>query len=157
MENYPGHLTKNQITDYLAQKKAIPFKTELKEDDILITSDTIVWHNNKPLEKPKNETEAFNMLIAMSGNRHEVITSVCFTTVKLQKTVHAITKVSFKTLTEEEVRYYIKNYRPFDKAGAYGIQEWLGHIAIEKIEGSYFNVAGLPTHLVYSELNNIVT
>ncbi|MCB0374315.1 MAG: Maf family protein, partial [Sinomicrobium sp.] len=150
------HLTKNAITDYLAQKKAAPFKAELKENDILITSDTIVWYNGKALEKPKNGEEAFAMLTSLSGKVHEVITSVCFTTVQRQKTVHAVTKVHFKTLTEAEIGYYIEKYKPFDKAGAYGIQEWIGYIAIEKIEGSYFNVAGLPTHLVYRELNDLI-
>lgn len=156
-EDYPAHLTGSEISDYLAEKKAIPFKNTLKERDILITSDTIVWHNGKALGKPENEQQAFAMLMALSGISHEVITSVCFTTVASQKTVHAVTKVYVKSLTEAEIRYYIKNYHPFDKAGAYGIQEWIGYTCIERIEGSYFNVAGLPTHLVYRELNAIIT
>ena len=154
-EIYPKHLISNEITDYLAQKKAIPFNGTLKENDILITSDTIVWHNNKALGKPENKQEAFTTLMSLSGTFHEVVTSVCFTTSAAQKTVHAITKVYFKTLSEAEISYYKKNYNPFDKAGAYGIQEWIGKTCIEKIEGSYFNVAGLPTHLVYAELNKI--
>ncbi len=93
--------------------------------------------------------------MSLSGTFHEVVTSVCFTTSAAQKTVHAITKVYFKTLSEAEISYYIENYAPLDKAGAYGIQEWIGKTCIEKIEGSYFNVAGLPTHLVYAELNKI--
>lgn len=157
VEDYPDTLIKSEITDYLSQKKAIPIRDTLRKKDILITSDTIVWHCDKALGKPENEQEAFNMLMSLSGDSHEVITSVCFTTVRFQKTVHAVTKVYFKPLTEEELWYYIKNYKPFDKAGAYGIQEWIGYTGIEKIEGSYFNVAGLPTHLVYRELNAIVT
>lgn len=156
-ENYPDHLISNEITDYLAQKKAAPFNGALKENDILITSDTIVWHNNKALGKPENEQEAFDTLMSLSGSFHEVVTSVCFTTITAQKTVNNVTKVYFKTLTEAEISYYIENYNPFDKAGAYGIQEWIGKTCIEKIEGSYFNVAGLPTHLVYAELNKITS
>ncbi|WP_053992879.1 Maf-like protein [Mangrovimonas sp. TPBH4] len=151
-EEYPTRLRHFEISDYLAQLKAIPFKEDLKEHTILITSDTIVWHDNKALGKPKHEQEAFEMLRSMSGKTHEVITSVCFTTTSIQKTVNAITKVSFKELTDDEIHYYIKTCKPFDKAGAYGIQEWIGQIGITKIEGSYFNVVGLPTHLVYKTL-----
>ncbi|MEY8847591.1 Maf-like protein [Psychroserpens sp. XS_ASV72] len=155
-EDYPDRLQHFEISDYLSQLKAIPFKEELQDNDILITSDTIVWHDNKALGKPINHDEAFEMLSSMSGKTHEVITSVCFTTSKLQKTVNAITKVNFKDLTEEEIEYYIDRYKPFDKAGAYGIQEWIGHIGITHIEGSYFNVVGLPTHLVYKTLKSII-
>lgn len=155
-ETYPTNLTKTDITDYLARKKATPFSGTLEKTDILITSDTIVWHEDRALGKPANGQEAFAMLRSLSGKSHEVITSVCFTTTAFQRTVHAVTRVYFKPLTEAEIRYYIETYRPFDKAGAYGIQEWIGHTGIEKIEGSYFNVAGLPTHLVYRELCNII-
>lgn len=155
-EEYPSRLRHFEISDYLAQLKALPFKDELKDNDILITSDTIVWHNNQALGKPKNEIEAFEMLNAMSGKTHEVITSVCFTSNTVEKTVNAITKVTFKDLSKEEIEYYIKTCKPFDKAGAYGIQEWIGQIGITSIEGSYFNVVGLPTHLVYKTLNNLV-
>ena len=156
IEEYPPRLIHFEITDYLAQLKAIPFKVELKSNDILITSDTIVWHNNKAIGKPKNSSEAFNMIKSYSGKTHEVITSVCFTTIKTQITLHDITKVTFKKLTDEEINYYVKTFNPFDKAGAYGIQEWIGQIAVTKIEGSYFNVMGLPIQKLYSELDNFI-
>lgn len=156
VEEYPTRLRHFEISDYLAQLKALPFKDELKENDILITSDTIVWHNNKALGKPKNEADAFQMIKSLSNATHEVITSVCFTTKTFEKTLNAITKVTFKDLSDEEISYYIHTFKPFDKAGAYGIQEWIGLIGVTKIEGSYFNVMGLPTHTVYKTLNNIV-
>lgn len=154
-EEYPPRLRHFEISDYLAQLKALPFKKELKDNDILITSDTIVWHNNEALGKPKSEADAFRILKSLSNATHEVITSVCFTNKDFEKTLNAITKVTFKNLTDEEILYYIKTCKPFDKAGAYGIQEWIGQIGVTKIEGSYFNVMGLPTHLVYKTLNNI--
>lgn len=156
-EDYPERLTHFEISDYLAQLKALPYKNELKPNDILITSDTIVWHYNQALGKPKDETDAFNILKSLSNSTHEVITSVCFTTQNFEKTLNAITKVTFKNLTDEEILYYIKTCKPFDKAGAYGIQEWIGLIGVTKIEGSYFNVMGLPTHLVYKVLNDLAS
>ncbi|MFK7780803.1 Maf-like protein [Psychroserpens sp.] len=155
-ENYPDRLTHFEISDYLAQLKSLPFKKELQSNDILITSDTIVWNDNKALGKPSSKEDAFQMLQSMSNKTHEVITSVCFTTTSYQKTVNAITEVTFKMLTIEEINYYIDTYKPFDKAGAYGIQEWIGNIGITSIKGSYFNVVGLPTHLVYKTLNSMV-
>ena len=155
-EEYPPRLTHFEICNYLAQLKALPFKAELKPKDILITSDTIVWHNNKALGKPRNEDEAFTILKMLSHATHEVITSVCFTTTSFEKTTHNITKVTFKELSDDEINFYIKNYKPFDKAGAYGIQDWIGQIGVTKIEGSYFNVMGLPIHAVYKTLNDIV-
>ncbi len=154
-EEYPPRLTHFEISNYLAQLKALPFKKELKPNDILITSDTIVWHNNQALGKPRNEDEAFSILKALSNTTHDVITSVCFTSSNYEKTIHNITKVSFKDLTDNEILYYIKNYKPFDKAGAYGIQDWIGQIGVTKIEGSYFNVMGLPVHAVYKTLNDM--
>lgn len=156
VEEFPSRLVHFEISDYLAQLKAIPFKEDLKSDEILITSDTIVWHDKKALGKPANSEEAFQMIQSMSNTTHEVITSVCFTTTDFEKTVNAVTKVTFKELTDEEIRFYIDTYKPFDKAGAYGIQEWIGLIGVTKIEGSYFNVMGLPTHLVYKTLNAMV-
>lgn len=156
-EEFPTRLKHFEISDYLAQLKALPFKDDLKPNDILITSDTIVWHNNQALGKPKSEEDAFNMIQSLSNNTHDVITSVCFTTTHLQKTVNAITKVTFKKLTDSEIEHYIKTCEPFDKAGSYGIQEWIGQIGITKIEGSYFNVVGLPTHLVYKTLNTFIS
>lgn len=156
VEEFPKRLRHFEISDYLAQLKTIPFKDTLNDHDILITSDTIVWHNNEALGKPKNASEAFQMLKSMSNATHDVITSVCFTTNQLQKTVNATTKVTFKALTDAEINYYINTFKPFDKAGAYGIQEWIGKIGITHIEGSYFNVMGLPTHLVYKTLNGLI-
>lgn len=155
-EEYPFRLKHFEISDYLAQLKALPFKEELKEGDILITSDTIVWHQNKALGKPLDAQDAFAMLKSLSNTTHEVITSVCFTTTTYEKTLNDITKVTFKELTDAEIGYYIEHFKPFDKAGAYGIQEWIGQIGVTKMEGSYFNVMGMPTHLVYKALNGIV-
>lgn len=154
-EEYPPRLTHFEITNYLAQLKALPFKSELQPQDILITSDTIVWHNNKALGKPQDTDEACSILKSLSNATHEVITSVCFTMKDFEKTLYAITKVTFRALSDNEINHYIKTYHPFDKAGAYGIQDWIGQIAVTKIEGSYFNVMGLPVHLVYKTLNTI--
>lgn len=154
-EIYPPKLRHFEISDYLAQLKSLPFENELKENDILITSDTIVWHNDKALGKPRDTQEAFDMLSSMSNATHEVITSVCFKTTTFQKTVASVTKVTFKPLKSEEINYYIDNYKPFDKAGAYGIQEWIGAIGITKIEGNYNTVVGLPLDVVYRELSNL--
>lgn len=151
-EVYPDHLKAEEITNYLAELKANAFKDELKNDDILITSDTIVWLNNKALGKPKDAKDAFEMIKEMSGNAHEVITSVCIKTNCTSLTFFDKTIVKFKHLTDSEINYYIELYKPFDKAGSYGIQEWIGLVAIEKIEGSYSNVVGLPTHRLYEEL-----
>lgn len=156
-EIYPEILKSSEITDYLSELKAEVFKRELKKEDILITSDTIVWHENKALGKAKTTAEAFEMLQSLSGKTHEVITSVTFTTSTFQKTVNASTMVTFKNLTKAEIDYYILNYHPLDKAGSYGIQEWIGLIGITKVEGSYFNVVGLPTHLVYETLLEIAS
>ena len=155
-ESYPLNLTSYEITDFLSQSKAEAF-TDLEENDLLITSDTIVWLEKKALGKPENVEDAKRMLRNLSGKRHEVITSVCFTLKNSQITVNETTQVWFRPLTEEEIEYYVNNYRPFDKAGSYGIQEWIGYVGIEKIEGSYFNVMGLPTLLVYDTLNYIAT
>lgn len=151
-EVYPDHLKAEEITNYLAELKANAFQNELVNNDILITSDTIVWLNNKALGKPKDAKDAFEMIKEMSGKAHEVITSVCIKTNRTSLTFFDKTIVKFKSLTYSEISYYIDLYKPFDKAGAYGIQEWIGLVAIEKIEGSYANVVGLPTHRLYEEL-----
>jgi len=135
----------------------LPFKSELKDNDILVTSDTIVWHNDFALGKPKDKADAIHILQTLSGSTHEVITSVCFTTKRSQKTVSAVTKVTFKDLSQNEIEYYLNNFKPYDKAGSYGIQDWIGYIGVTKIEGSYFNVMGLPVHLVYQTLIEIVS
>ncbi len=156
VEDFPDHLKRQEITNYLAELKSVPFNTELQDNDILITSDTIVWHQDEALGKPKDDKQAFEMIQSMSGKTHEVMTSICFTTKKSQKTVHDITKVTFKQFSDEEIWYYIQNFNPLDKAGAYGIQEWIGQIGVTKIEGSYFNVMGLPVHLVYQTLIELI-
>ena len=155
-EVYPEHLKGTEITDYLAKLKAEVFN-DLTEDQILITSDTIVSNNGLALGKPENATEAKQMIASLSGKTHSVETSVCFTTTKNQKIVHSSTKVTFKKLSEEEIEFYVTNYKPFDKAGGYAIQEWIGFIGITHIEGSYFNVVGLPTHLVYETLMELAS
>ena len=154
-EVYPENLKAEEITDYLAKLKAEPFLKDFKSHTILITSDTIVWLNGKPIEKPKDKEDAFNMLKTLSGQTHEVITSICFSLKNYQKLVNTKTKVTFRKLTDEEIWYYINNFNPLDKAGAYGIQEWIGTIAITNVEGSYNNVVGLPTHLLYETLISI--
>ena len=153
-EIYPKELKGAEITDFLADLKSKSF-TELNENDLLITSDTIVWLDNKAFGKPKNEAEACLMLRELSGNKHEVITSISIKNKFFQKIINDTTWVYFKELSDDEISYYVKNYQPFDKAGAYGIQEWLGYIAIDKMEGSYFNVVGLPVHKLYKELMNL--
>jgi septum formation protein len=154
-EVYPSELKHIAISDFLAKIKANALIGGLNEKDILITSDTIVWHNDQAIGKPKNEIDAFNMLKSLSGDIHEVITSVCFTQKYEQKIVNAVTSVRFKELSDDEIWYYIHNFKPMDKAGAYGIQDWIGQIAVTHIEGSYFNVMGLPVHLVYKTLLEI--
>jgi len=156
-ETYPDHLKSAQISDYLAELKASGYKAKLGNRDILITSDTVVWHNHKSLAKPADEVEAFGMLKTLSNDWHEVITSVCFTTNTRQQTENHCTRVKFSELTEEEIWHYIKNYNPFDKAGGYGIQDWIGLVGIEEIQGSYTNVVGLPTQLVYKTLMTMVS
>jgi septum formation protein len=153
-EIYPKELKAAEITDFLADLKSKAF-TDLQEEDLLITSDTVVWSEKKALGKPKDAKEAFTMLRALSNKKHQVITSVSIKSTSYQKIINDITTVSFKELTDEEIHYYIKNYKPFDKAGGYGIQEWIGFIGIDKIEGSYFNVVGLPVHKLYQELMNL--
>ncbi len=153
-EIYPEHLKGSEITGYLSKLKAAAF-SDLSDKDIVITSDTIVWQNEKAIEKPKDFEDAFQMLKSFSGGMHEVFTSVSFTGKNFQKTIHDSTKVWFNVLKDEEITYYLNTCNPYDKAGSYGIQEWIGYIGIHKIEGSYFNVMGLPTHLVYKTLMEI--
>lgn len=154
-EVFPPELIAEQITNYLAELKASTFEGELQPNEVLITSDTIVWHKNKALGKPKNTQDAFNILKSLSNATHEVITSVCFKTTETTNTIFEITKVTFNELSDEAIDYYIENYKPFDKAGAYGIQEWIGFVGVIKIEGSYANVMGMPTDKVYEYLSNL--
>ena len=154
-EIYPPELKAHEITNYLAELKASAYEGELNPNEILITSDTIVWHNDKALGKPKDEQDAFEILESLSNSTHEVITSVCFKTIEKVEISHEVTKVTFNELSEESIRYYVENYKPYDKAGSYGIQEWIGFIGVSKIEGSYANVMGMPTDKVYEYLNNL--
>ena len=151
-EKYPEHLKHFEIPDYLAQLKSMQFEDTLTSKDVLITSDTIVWHKNTALGKPTDVNDAFQMLRSLSGQTHEVITSVCFKSTEKVKTINSITKVTFKQLSNSEINYYIKNFKVLDKAGAYGIQDWIGQIAVTKIEGSYFNVMGFPMDKIYNTL-----
>ncbi|MDC8003816.1 Maf family nucleotide pyrophosphatase [Aureisphaera galaxeae] len=153
-EVYPETLKASEITDYLAQLKASIFQ-DIGERDILVTSDTIVWKDNIAIGKPKDKADAKRMLRGLSGAPHEVYTSVCFTGKHFQKTVNDRTQVWFKELTDAEIEYYLETCQPYDKAGSYGIQDWLGYIGIEKLDGCFFNVMGLPTRLVYKTLMEI--
>ena len=150
-EVYPIGLKGAEITDFLAKLKANAF-TDLQKEDIIITADTIVWLNGKALMKPTDRADAIKILQELSGNQHEVFTSVCLKSVAKTRVFSDVTNVFIKKLTNEEITYYIDQYQPYDKAGAYGAQDWIGYIAIEKLEGSYFNVMGLPVHTLYKEL-----
>lgn len=151
-EIYPETLQHLEITDFLAKLKAAAFDNELKQNELLITSDTLVWHNNQALGKPKDYDDAFEMLKSLANSTHEVIGSVCFKTSAKTEIINDVTKVTFGDLSDEAIHYYLENYQPFDKAGSYGIQDWIGLIGISKIEGSYTNVVGLPTEKIYQYL-----
>ncbi|MCW1148461.1 Maf-like protein [Flavobacterium lacisediminis] len=155
-EIYPEHLQAEEITNFLAELKASAFENELEENDVLVTSDTIVWLNGKALGKPKDYDDAFKMLQQLANQTHEVITSVCLKSIVKTDVFHCVTKVTFANLSDEAIRYYLDNYQPFDKAGSYGIQDWIGLIGISKIEGSYTNVVGLPTEMLFQKLMNYV-
>jgi septum formation protein len=151
-ESFDNNTAIWEIPCQLAQRKARAFLSEIAENQLVIAADTIVSIDNEVLNKPQNEQEATTMLQKLSGQCHEVITGVCLLSLHKEKIFYDVTKVFFKSLTEEEIAYYVKKYKPYDKAGSYGAQEWLGMIAIERIEGSYFNVMGLPVHKLYEEL-----
>lgn len=155
-EAYPDDLYVEDIPIFLSQIKAHPLKNNLQKNELVITADTIVCLQNQVLGKPSNYTEAKKMLQQLSGQKHQVISGVSLTMLNKQVSFSDITDVYFKKLTDWEIDYYIHNFQPFDKAGAYGIQEWIGNIGIEKIEGSYFNVMGLPTEKLYKHLREIV-
>jgi septum formation protein len=154
-EIYPPELKAEEITNYLAELKANAFEGELNDNEILITSDTIVWFNDKALGKPKDKEDAFAILKSLSDATHEVITSVCFKTKAKTELISEITKVTFNPLSDAAIEYYLEHYKPYDKAGAYGIQEWIGFIGVAKVEGSYTNVMGMPTDKVFEYLNNL--
>lgn len=155
-ETFPEELKSFNITNYIAQKKAKAFEGSLQENEIVVTSDTLVLIEDEVLGKPKTEQEAKNMLKKLSGNMHCVITSVCIKSNYKESLFYDITKVYFRALSEEEIDFYVENYKPYDKAGSYAIQEWIGHIGIVKIEGSYNNVVGFPTEKFYQKLKNFI-
>ncbi len=154
-EDYPAELPPEQVAEFLAEKKGQAYRDTLAEDELVITADTTVVVGEYLLNKPANAAEAHEMLTALSGRVHRVITGVCLTTTTVSRTFADTTKVTFRMLSDEEISFYVENYRPFDKAGGYAIQEWIGMIAIEKIEGSYFNVVGLPVEKLYGELKKM--
>jgi len=155
-ETFPGNLKEKEIAEYLAREKANLFKKEVSGNEIIITADTIVWCNGRVLGKPSGKEEAIEMIWILSGNTHEVITGVTLLSQFQERTFSETTKVTFGSLTSEEITFYIENFRPYDKAGAYGIQEWIGLAACTRIEGSYFNVVGLPVQRLYRELLDFV-
>lgn len=151
-ETFPSELKAQEIPLYLCEHKANAFDRELNDNTIVITADTIVWVEGQVLNKPVDYADAVRMLELLSGKMHEVYTAVCLKSKKHTSSFYALTKVYFKHLSPEEIHYYVTNYQPYDKAGAYGAQEWIGYIGVEKIEGSYFNVMGLPVKELYEEL-----
>jgi septum formation protein len=155
-EKYPAHLKGKEIALYVAAGKAKTFQSEVKENEIVITADTIVWCNNKVLDKPADKDDAIKILREISGNTHEVITGICLLSATKQTSFFSSTRVTFSALSDEEIEYYISKFSPYDKAGAYGIQEWIGIAACSNIEGSYFNVMGLPVEQVYHELKEFI-
>lgn len=151
-ESYPADLVAEEIAIYLAELKFEALEPTLQEDELLITSDTVVWNNNTSLEKAANKDEAIRMLKALSNNKHQVITALCIGDSNKRWTSYEVTEVHFRALKEEEIEYYVDHYKPFDKAGAYGIQEWIGLVGITHITGNYPSVVGLPTALLYQGL-----
>ena len=155
-ETYPETFRREEIAGYLAHEKAISFMNEISDNDIVIAADTIVWCNNKVLGKPLDYEDSVRMLKEISGNTHEVITGVCLYSTSNEKVFSESTKVTFEALSDDEIKYYVDKFEPYDKAGAYGIQEWIGIAACSHIEGSYFNVVGLPVHRLYRELKQFI-
>jgi septum formation protein len=152
-ELFPPALFKEEIPLYLSNLKAQAFSEGLQPNELVITSDTVVWNENKQLGKPNNRAEAIEMLQSLSGKQHEVITAVTLMSKDKTQSFYETTKVFVKELSQDEIEYYIDNYKPYDKAGSYGIQEWIGFVGISKIEGDYFNVVGLPLFRLNEELN----
>lgn len=151
-ESYPDTLQGEEIPVYISSKKASAYLDTLKDNELLITADTIVWLDGRVLGKPADEKEACQMLRDLSGKTHQVITGVTLATTTFQKSFASVSQVTFAPLSEEEISYYVNHYHPMDKAGSYGVQEWIGFIGVERIEGSYFNVMGLPVQRLYREL-----
>lgn len=155
-ESYPDTLQGEEIPVYISSKKASAYLDALKDNELLITADTIVWLDGRVLGKPADEDEARQMLRDISGKTHQVITGVTLATTTFQKSFASVSQVTFASLTEEEISYYVTHYHPMDKAGSYGVQEWIGFIGVERIEGSYFNVMGLPVQRLYNELKKLI-
>lgn len=154
-ESYPDGLSGEEIAKHIARGKAEAYRSLIKADELVITADTIVWLDGTVMGKPKDEEEAKDMLMRLSGKTHQVITGVCLTTASTQKAFATVTDVTFATLTDEEVDYYVTRYQPMDKAGSYGVQEWIGFVGVENLSGSYFNVMGLPIQRLYTELKKL--
>lgn len=155
-ESFPDGLSGSEIALYVAKAKASIFKNQIGENEIIIAADTIVWCNNKVLGKPVDKAEAIHILKEISGNTHEVITGVSLLSASKEVTFSVTTRVTFEVLSDDEIEFYIDNFKPYDKAGAYGIQEWIGITACSRIEGSYFNVVGLPVQRLYKELQEFI-
>ena len=156
-ESYPDDLPTHGIAQYISQKKAAAYRLSIASDELVITADTIVVLGAHVMGKPHDAAEAHAMLRELSGRTHQVITGVTLTTIDRQTSFSVITDVTFKAFTDDEIHYYVSNYRPFDKAGAYGIQEWIGHIGVTALNGSYFNVMGLPVQRIYEALKTFNT
>lgn len=151
-ESYPANLPTTDIAEYISRKKADAYLQQLAADELLITADTIVVLGSEVMGKPHDEADACRMLRALSGQTHQVITGVTLATTARQQSFSVVTDVTFKSFADEEIDYYVSHYKPFDKAGAYGIQEWLGYIGVTALRGSYFNVMGLPVQRIYEAL-----
>ena len=154
-ESYPDTLAAEDIPQYISREKAAAYEAALQPDDLVITADTIVWIEGRVLGKPKDEEEAKAMLRQLAGRTHQVITGVTLLTKAMKRTFAVTSEVTFDALTEEEISYYVERYRPLDKAGAYGIQEWIGYVGVSALHGSYFNVMGLPVQRLYKELKTL--
>ena len=154
-ESYPDTLKGEEIPLYIASEKADAYRDSMQPDELIITADTIVWLDGVVMGKPKDEEDARNMLRRLSGKTHQVMTGVCLTTTGFRKSFSTVTDVTFTDLTEEEIHYHVEHYKPMHKAGAYGIQEWIGFVGVQSIAGSYFNVMGLPVQRLYKELKKL--
>ncbi len=154
-ENYPDCLPSERIPQYIAAEKAEAYKGSIAPDEVVITADTVVILNDEIMGKPKDDAQAREMLHKLSGKTHQVTTGVCLTTVSGQKQFHVTSHVTFKLLSDDEIDYYVSHYHPLDKAGAYGIQEWIGYVGVTRLEGSFFNVMGLPVQRIWEELKTI--
>jgi len=155
-EVYPAVLVAEEIPVFLACAKADCYNTLIEKNTLLIAADTIVWLDGKVIGKPEGRDDAVAMLSRLSGQMHEVFTGVCLRSFTTERVFHSVSRVFFRPLAQEEIIYYVDTHRPFDKAGAYGVQEWIGYIGVERIEGSYFNVMGLPVQQLYYELLKMI-